>query len=74
MVQRKWDEFQRRYRAELEQHPEVCDPILNAARRGTVTLVYSSHDTEHNNAAALRDYLEGRLGRKHRSVVQKSAA
>ena len=71
---KKWDEFQRRYRAELEQHPEVCDPILKAARRGTVTLVYSSHDTEHNNAAALRDYLEGRLGRKHRSVVQKSAA
>ena len=71
---KKWDEFQRRYRAELEQHPEVCDPILEAARRGTVTLVYSSHDGEHNNAAALRNYLESRLGRKHRSVVQKSAA
>jgi uncharacterized protein YeaO (DUF488 family) len=71
---KKWDEFQRRYRAELEQHPEVCDPILKAARRGTVTLVYSSHDSEHNNAVALRDYLERRLGGKHRSAEHKSAA
>lgn len=60
----KWEEFQRRYRAELEKHPEVCDPILEAARRGTVTLVYSSHDQEHNNAVALREYLEAKLKRK----------
>jgi uncharacterized protein YeaO (DUF488 family) len=71
---KKWDEFRQRYRAELERHPEVCDPILKAVRRGTVTLVYSSHDREHNNAVALRDYLETRLGRKHRSAEHKSAA
>lgn len=71
---KKWNEFQRRYRAELERHPEVCDPILEAARRGTVTLVYSSHDSEHNNAVALRDYLEMKLGRKHRASARKSAA
>ena len=71
---KKWDEFQRRYRAELERHPEVCDPILEAARRGTVTLLYSSHDSEHNNAVALRDYLETKLGRKHRAAGRKSAA
>ena len=71
---KKWDEFQRRYRAELEQHPEVCDPILEAARRGTVTLLYSSHDSEHNNAVALRDYLEMKLGRKHQATGRKSAA
>jgi hypothetical protein len=29
-----------------------------------VTLVYSSHDMEHNNAVALKDYLEARLGKK----------
>lgn len=70
----KWDEFQRRYRAELERHPEVCNPILEVARRGSVTLVYSSHDSEHNNAIVLRDYLEARLGSKHRAVGRKSAA
>ena len=38
---KKWDEFQQRYKAELDRHPEAWDPILKAARRGTVTLVYS---------------------------------
>jgi uncharacterized protein YeaO (DUF488 family) len=59
---KKWREFQGRYRVELDQHPEACEPILQAARHGTVTLLYSSHDTEHNNAVALREYLEQRLG------------
>lgn len=54
----KWAEFQRRYRAELKQHPEATQPLLKAARRGKLTLVYSSHDTEHNNAVALKAYLE----------------
>jgi uncharacterized protein YeaO (DUF488 family) len=71
---KKWNEFRQRYRAELEQHAEVCDPLLKAARRGTVTLIYSSHDMEHNNAVALREYLESKLGRSHRPTTRKSAA
>jgi uncharacterized protein YeaO (DUF488 family) len=31
---------------------------MQAHRSGTVTLLYSSHDTEHNNAVALKAYLE----------------
>ncbi len=71
---KKWSEFQKRYRAELEQHPEACNPVLEAARHGTVTLIYSSHDREHNNAVALRDYLEGRLSMGGREVSRGSAA
>jgi len=56
----KWAEFQRRYRAELDQRPEAWQPILEAAKKGVVTLLFSSHDTEHNNVVALRDYLEKR--------------
>lgn len=59
----KWQEFRRRYVAELEAHPEVCTPLLDAASAGDVTLVYSSRDREHNNAVALRDYLLDRLRR-----------
>jgi uncharacterized protein YeaO (DUF488 family) len=44
------------------------------SRRGTVTLVYSSHDREHNNAIALRAYLETKLGKKHRATSRKSSA
>ena len=60
----KYQEFQRRYHKELDDHPEAWQPILAAARKGTVTLLYSSHDTEHNNAVALKRYLETKLGAK----------
>jgi uncharacterized protein YeaO (DUF488 family) len=54
----KWPEFRTRYFRELDAQPAFWRPILTAARRGTVTLVYSSHDEEHNNAVALKEYLE----------------
>jgi uncharacterized protein YeaO (DUF488 family) len=56
----KWNEFRRRYRAELAAKPEVWNPLLEEARKNTITLVYSSHDTEHNNAVALKEFLESR--------------
>ncbi len=57
----KWDEFRQRYFAELDGKPETWRSIIEAARRGDVTLLYSSHDTEHNNAVALQAYLKARL-------------
>jgi uncharacterized protein YeaO (DUF488 family) len=57
----KWEEFQRKYFAELDTRPQAWEPILKAAGHGTVTLLYSSHDTEHNNAVALKKYLETKL-------------
>jgi uncharacterized protein YeaO (DUF488 family) len=56
----KWGEFCRRYFRELEKHPIAWQPLLARARRGRVTLVYSSRDTEHNNAVALKHFLEGK--------------
>lgn len=60
----KWPEFERRYFAELDQRPDVWEPILNAAKSGKVTLLYSSHDTEHNNAVALKRFLDAKLNQK----------
>jgi uncharacterized protein YeaO (DUF488 family) len=57
----KWTEFRKRYRRELDSHPEAWRPIVAAARRGRVTLVYSSHDEQHNNAVALQEYLEAKI-------------
>lgn len=57
----KWNEFCRRYWAELNAREERWHPILAAARRGAVTLLYSARDTEHNNALALKAYLENHL-------------
>lgn len=56
----RWPQFRRRYFRELDSQPALWRPIVSAARRGTVTLVYSSHDEEHNNAVALRDYLQAK--------------
>lgn len=54
----RWEEFRRRYFQELDARPEAGRPLLEAARRGNVTLLFSARDTAHNNAVALRDYLE----------------
>ena len=70
----KWEDFQHRYRVELKEHQAVLGSILEAARRGTVTLLYSSHDTEHNNAVVLRDYLQRKLGSYRQSKRGKAAA
>jgi uncharacterized protein YeaO (DUF488 family) len=60
----RWTEFKRRYHAELERNPDPWKPILARARRGRVTLLYSAHDVDHNNAVVLRDFLTARLGRE----------
>ena len=57
----KWEEFQQRYAGELVNNPAALLPLLDAARQGTVTLLYSSHDLEHNNALALKGFLDKRL-------------
>jgi uncharacterized protein YeaO (DUF488 family) len=57
----KWSDFRRRYRAELQHNPKAWNPLLDAARKGTVTLVFSSHDVEHNNAVVLKEFLESCL-------------
>ena len=54
----KWDEFRRRYFKELDNNPEAWGPIVASARHGTVTLVYSARDSEHNNAVALKQYMD----------------
>jgi len=51
----KWNEFRKRYRGELDCHPEAWQPIVAAARRGPFPLVYSSHNERHNNALALKN-------------------
>ncbi len=68
----KWNDFRRRYFAELDNRPEAWETLLRAARRGRVTLIYSAHDPEHNNAAALKDYLSAKL--KSRGATQEKAA
>jgi uncharacterized protein YeaO (DUF488 family) len=67
----KWSEFRRRYVRELEQHADAWRSLLARVRRGRVTLVYSAHDTEHNNAVVLKDFLELKL--THKAASRRAA-
>jgi uncharacterized protein YeaO (DUF488 family) len=57
----KWCEFNERYFAELNANPETWRPLLEAARNGIITLLFSTTEWEHNNAVTLRAFLEQRL-------------
>jgi uncharacterized protein YeaO (DUF488 family) len=56
----KWDEFRRKYSAELATHAEDVAQIRKLAKRRRVTLVYGARDTERNDAVVLLGYLESR--------------
>jgi uncharacterized protein YeaO (DUF488 family) len=71
----RWEEFRRRYQDELRSNADALEPLLEAARQGPVTLLYSAHDTEHNGALVLRDYLAARgAGAKRRSSSSRQRA
>ncbi len=54
----RWEEFRKRYFRELDARPELVQQLREWADGHTVTLVYGARDTEHNNAVALKEYLE----------------
>jgi uncharacterized protein YeaO (DUF488 family) len=53
----KWKQFQQRYFKELQAHGDALGELRRKSKRGRVTLIYSSHDTEHNAAVALKLFL-----------------
>lgn len=54
-----WAGFQERYTLEVRANAQAFDQLREIARRGTLTLVYSAHDEEHNDAVVVRDLLLG---------------
>lgn len=54
----KWDEFCRRYHAELAERGDVLELLKSRVKEGQVTFVYASRDQRHNSAIALKQYLE----------------
>jgi len=56
----RWEEFCRRYSAELHQNTDLQSQLRSLARQGPITLVYSAHDEVHNDAIVLRDVILGR--------------
>jgi len=57
-----WREFKRLYFDELDQKRKSLEPLIEHASEGDITLIYGSRDRKHNNAVALKEYLETELG------------
>jgi uncharacterized protein YeaO (DUF488 family) len=58
----KWDVFRERYFAELDSKPELVQLILDKAKKDSICLLYGAKDEKHNNAVALKELLNRRLG------------
>ena len=55
----RWAEFRRRYHLELEANQDAIKQPHEIMKKRRVTLIYSAHDQEHNQAVALAEYLTG---------------
>jgi len=66
----RWPEFCQRYFTELEAKPDVTQRLTEMANHGPVSLLYSARDREHNQAVALKDYLEKRLRNRNVSPAR----
>ncbi len=56
----RWAEFERRYRAELDQNEEPVERLRDLLKTGAATLLYSARDREHNQAVVLAEYMKDR--------------
>ena len=63
----RFPEFRRRYIDELRANGPSLRQLRRRARTGTLTLVYSAHDSEHNDAVVLAEVLRRGLPKSDRS-------
>lgn len=54
----RWAEFRKRYLAELADSSDAAEPLLDAARKGDVVLLFAAKDTERNQAVVIREWLQ----------------
>jgi uncharacterized protein YeaO (DUF488 family) len=57
----RWTEFRKRYAAELKDHREPLEQLAQKAKQRTITLLFGARDVVHNNAVALKEYIEARI-------------
>lgn len=54
----KWEEFKKKYFAELDGQKEELGKLASIIGKGRVTFLYSSKEEKLNNARALKIYME----------------
>jgi len=58
---KKWEDFLKRYKEELNTNEAFQKLVELVKNKETVTLVYSAKDEEHNQAVALKMFIEEEL-------------
>jgi uncharacterized protein YeaO (DUF488 family) len=61
---RNWDDFVARYREQLDGQHDLVEVLLSKARSGPLTLLYVTHDADHNSTQVLLAYLKEHLKAK----------
>lgn len=56
-----WADFQKDYKKELAGNPAVATLVDELKDKKTITLLFGSKDTEHNNAVVLAELLKNKL-------------
>lgn len=55
---KRWEEFKTRYFDELKENSAAWQPLIEPAKEDTLVLIFGARDREHNNAVALREFIE----------------
>jgi uncharacterized protein YeaO (DUF488 family) len=70
----RWDEFRRRYLAELKDKSSEIEELRKLAQAGPITLIYAARDTPHLHATVLRDVLLGASAKTGAKASSKTTA
>lgn len=54
----KWPEFRKRYFSELDAEKAAINELFEYLKKGKVTFLYSAKEQQHNNAVALKEYID----------------
>ena len=57
----KWDDFKERYWKELDKKKDIISKLAKERLENKVTFVFAAKDQQHNNAVALKEYIENQL-------------
>ncbi|HIK73704.1 MAG TPA: DUF488 family protein [Alcanivorax sp.] len=57
---KRWAAFYQKFHAELDQQGDAVESVLKGADGGTLTLLYAAKDEAHNNAVALKMYIQNK--------------
>lgn len=66
----RWNQFKDRYFAELSLKTDLVQVILDKSKNAPVCLLYGAKDEEHNNAVALKEFLELKPGQPNNTMIR----